>query len=99
MLTTMPSIRSKSFDDPDESRHFPLMDSELAQIGSIGVGRATLQPGWRWTTPIGPLIGDPLCQVHHVSLVLSGRIGFETEDGESGEFGPNTLVDVAPGHD
>jgi class 3 adenylate cyclase len=93
------SIRSKTFNEPDETRHFPLMDSQLARIGPIGVGRAVLAPGWRWTTSIGPLLGDASCQVHHISLVLSGRIAFQMEDGEAGEFGANTLVDVAPGHD
>jgi class 3 adenylate cyclase len=95
----MTSIRSKSFDEPDERRKFPFMDSQLARIGAIGVGRAVLAPGWRWTTSVGPATGDPWCQVHHISLVLSGRICFQMENGEAGEFGPNTLVDVAPGHD
>jgi class 3 adenylate cyclase len=95
----MTRIQSKSFDEPDETRHFPQMDSQLARVGPIAVGRAVLEPGWRWTTSIGPLIGDSLCQVHHISLVLSGRICFEPEDGEAAEFGPNTLVDVPPGHD
>ena len=75
------------------------MLSRLAQIGSIAVGRALLQPGWRWSTSIGQLTGDALCSVHHISLVLSGRIRFEMEDGESAEIGPGMLVDVPPGHD
>jgi class 3 adenylate cyclase len=95
----MPQIKSKSFDEPDERRSFPLMDSQFAQVASIGLGRATLQPGWRWTTSIGPLTGDAFCQVHHVQLILAGRLGFEMESGESGEFGPNSIVDVPPGHD
>jgi class 3 adenylate cyclase len=99
MLAKMASIRTKSFDEPDEVRRFPFMDSQLAQIGSIGVGRALLQPGWRWSTSIGPVTGDALCQVHHISLVLAGRIAFQTEDGDVAEIGPDTLVDVPPGHD
>jgi hypothetical protein len=75
------------------------MDSQLARIGPIGVGRAVLAPGWRWTTSIGPLLGDASCQVHHISLVLSGRIAFQMEDGEAGEFGANTLVDPADPRD
>ena len=95
----MSSIRSKSFDEPDVTRHFPYMDSVLVQIGSIAVGRAYLEPGWRWTTSIGPVTGDALCQVHHVNVVLSGRIHFQMEDGEEAEFGPNTVIDIPPGHD
>ena len=75
------------------------MKSELVQVGSIAVGRAFLEPGWRWTTSIGPVTGDALCQVHHVSLVVSGRMAFQMNDGEASEFGPNAVVDVPPGHD
>ena len=95
----MGAIRSKSFDDPDVVRQFPYMKSQLVQIGSIAVGHATLEPGWRWSTSVGPATGDALCQVHHINLVLSGRIAFEMADGEEAEFGPNTLADVPPGHD
>jgi len=95
----MNAIRSKSFDEPDVVRHFPHMDSVLVEIGSIAVGRAVLEPGWRWTTSIGAQTGDALCQVHHVNLVLQGRIHFRMEDGEEAEFGPNTVIDVPPGHD
>ena len=95
----MSAIRSKSLDEPDVVRQFPFMHSKLVQIGSIAVGHATLEPGWRWSTSIGPVTGAALCQVHHVNLVLQGRIHFRMEDGEEGEFGPNTVIDVPPGHD
>lgn len=95
----MSEIRLKSFDEPDEARKFPYMESVLVEIGSVGVGRAVLAPGWRWTSSIGPITGDALCQVHHVSVVLSGRIGFQMESGEAEECGPDSLVDVPPGHD
>jgi len=99
MLVGVSSINSKSFDAPDESRQFPFMESELVQVGPIAVGRAVLEPGWRWSTSLKPVSGGESCQVHHITLVLSGRIRFEMEDGETAEFGPNTLVDVPPGHD
>ncbi len=75
------------------------MQSQLANLGAITVGRAVLAPGWNWSASIGSLTGATLCHVHHVNLVLSGWIRFVMEDGESGEFGPNTVVDVPPGHD
>jgi class 3 adenylate cyclase len=93
------SIQSKSFDNPDEVREFPLMASQLTQVGPITVGRAVIEPGWRWSTSIGALSGDALCQVHHITVVLAGRIAFEMEDGEVAEVGANTLIDVPPGHD
>ena len=95
----MAVIQSKSFDAPDTERGFPFMASQLVKVGPIAVGRAVLDPGWRWTTSIGPAIGDALCQVHHITVVLAGRIAFQMEDGEHAEVGPNTVIDVPPGHD
>ncbi len=95
----MHAIRSRSFDAPYKARQFPFMESQLAHVGAVTVGRAVLQPGWRWSTSVGPVIGARSCPVHHINLVLSGRIRFEMEDGEAGEFGANTVVDVPPGHD
>lgn len=92
-------IITKRFDEPDETRQFPLMDSQLVQVGALAVGRAVLEPGWRWSTSIGPLSGDASCQVHHLQLLLSGRMGFQLDDGETAEVGPGTIADVPPGHD
>jgi class 3 adenylate cyclase len=95
----MPQIRFKTFAEPDEARQFPFMDSQLVNLGPIAIGHATLSPGWRWTTSIGPKTGDALCQVHHVNLVVSGRIRFALPSGEEAEIGPMSVVDVPPGHD
>ncbi len=95
----MASIRSKSFAEPDEVRQFANMESQLVNVGAISVGRAILQPGWRWSTSIGSVTGEVSCHVHHMNLIVSGRIRFEMSDGEVGEFGANTVVVVPPGHD
>ena len=42
----------KSFDIPDEVRKFANGRLELLNIGGAIVGRAVLEPGWRWTTSI-----------------------------------------------
>ena len=58
----------------------------------MSIGRALLEPGWRWSTSIGEVIGESSCQVHHISLVLAGRIGFEMDSGETAEIGPEHAV-------
>jgi class 3 adenylate cyclase len=42
---------------------------------------------------------EPLCQIHHLQLMLSGRFAIEMDDGEYAEVGPNEVFDVPPGHD
>jgi hypothetical protein len=39
----------KRFDQPDETRTFPKGKFELIQIGGMTIGRATYQPGWKWS--------------------------------------------------
>jgi class 3 adenylate cyclase len=89
----------KSFDDPDQRDEVPLGLVETVSIGSITMGRETLQPGWRWSTHVKPIVGTERCEFHHVGIQVSGRQGFEDRDGGQIVVGPGEAYDVAPGHD
>jgi quercetin dioxygenase-like cupin family protein len=54
---------------------------EIIKIGGLTIGRATYQPGWRWSEHVGPSVGAQRCNVEHVGLVLSGTATAELEDG------------------
>jgi class 3 adenylate cyclase len=92
-------IKRKNLDQPDEVRSFPKMTGHLVQVGSLAVGRGVLEPGWRWSTHVGPAAGTTSCQVHHVQLLLAGRFAVRLDDGEEAEFGPNDVFDLPAGHD
>jgi len=62
----------KRFEAPDEVREMPLGRFEVVRIGGLTVGRATYQPGWRWSQHVGPGLGAERCAVEHVGLVISG---------------------------
>ena len=62
----------KRFEAPDEVREMPLGRFEVVRIGGLPVGRATYQPGWRWSQHVGPGVGAERCAVEHVGLVISG---------------------------
>jgi len=95
----MGSLQRKNLLDPDERRAAPLASLYLARAGSVSIGRGDLQPGWRWSKHMGPIMGTASCPIHHVQLVLSGRFAIRTDDGDEIELGPNDLADVPPGHD
>ena len=95
----MGAIQKKSFDTPDEIRRFPAGIGQLVRMGSLTLGRGTLEPGWRWSTSLKPIQGTSSCQIHHLQLLLAGRIRVEMDDGEVGECGPGDVFDVPPGHD
>ena len=95
----MGRIDRKSFRDPDELRPFELGTGEIVRVGLQTIGRAALQPGWRWSTHMQPAMGTPSCPVHHVQVLLSGRFAVRMDDGEEMEFGPEDVFDIPPGHD
>lgn len=69
------------------------------EVGEQTIGRAIVQPGWRWSIHLKPVVGTPSCAVRHVGLVLSGRFAVRMDGGRQIELGPDGVFDVPPGHD
>jgi hypothetical protein len=63
----------KRFEQPDQIREMPRGKFELVHLGGLTIGRATYQPGWRWSEHVGPQVGADRCVVEHVGLVLAGQ--------------------------
>jgi class 3 adenylate cyclase len=68
-------------------------------LGDQTVGRTIAEPGWRWSTHIQPLVGGEWCQTRHLGVIVSGTMHIVTDAGGELELGPNSVIDVAPGHD
>lgn len=94
-----PQVRGKSLREPDEVRTFPRGVGGLVRIGPVDVGRAVLEPGWRWSTDVKPVVGTEWCESHHLHVVIAGRFGVRMRDGSEFEFVADDVVDVPPGHD
>jgi hypothetical protein len=62
----------RRFEAPDEVREMVKGRFELVRIGGLTIGRATYQPGWKWSEHVGPTVGADRCSVEHVGLVLAG---------------------------
>jgi len=86
----------KRFDTPDEVREMPLGRFEVVRIGGLTIGRATYQPGWRWSTHVGPGVGASRCSVEHVGLVVSGVATAAFADGRVIELRPGDLFFIPP---
>ena len=87
----------RRFEEPDEVREFPLGRFELVQIGGMTVGRATYEPGWKWSEHVGGS-PDERCMVEHLGLVVSGRAAVAGPDYEA-VMEPGDLFAVPPDHD
>src|SRR3954470_6590230 len=100
VLNQEPQLRTKNLDAPDEVRQLGRGRGAFVDLGNgLAIGRAVLEPGWRWSIDLKPVVGTPSCQVHHLQLVLAGRLGIRLDTGEEQVFGPNEIVDLPPGHD
>ena len=84
------------FEDPDEVREMPFGRFELITVGGQTIGRATYQPGWRWSTHVGPSVGQARCTVEHVGLVLSGTATAAFEDGSVVELRAGEAFYIPP---
>jgi class 3 adenylate cyclase len=94
----MSGIVVKNFRAADERVAFDHGRLDLIKASSLALGWEVLDPGWRWSEHVRPIVGTERCEFHHVSVVLEGRLGFETRDGEVVEAGPGDVIDIAPGH-
>jgi len=86
----------RRFEEPDDVRAMEKGRFELVRIGGMTIGRATYEPGWRWSEHVGPSRGLALCPVEHVGLVLAGTATVAFADGTVHELGPGTLFYVPP---
>ena len=71
----------KRFEEPDEVRVFEKGKFELVHLGGMSIGRASYQPGWKWSVHVGAATGAKSCQVEHVRMVLSGKATAAMDDG------------------
>ena len=92
-------MQKKNLNSPDETRSFPKGKVELVTVGSFKLGRATLEPGWKWSTHVKPIAQTKSCEAPHTQYHLSGRLRVRMDDGTEVEFGPGDAGHVPPGHD
>lgn len=96
----MMDVELKRFDNPDETRLFEKGRFEIVRVGGLAIGRATYEPGWKWSEHVSHIAGTPLCEVEHVGLVVSGRAVAAMSDGRIIELAPGNLFYIpADPHD
>src|SRR6202162_2330860 len=89
----------KRFEPPDERRTFEKGRCEVVRLGGMTLGRATYEPGWKWSEHVGRATGAKSCAVEHVGMVVSGRATAAMDDGRVIEMKAGDVFYIAPGHD
>jgi hypothetical protein len=88
-----------NLDSPTETRSFEKGRFDVYRVGPMTLGRATYEPGWKWSEHVGAPLGESSCQIEHVGLVLSGRAMASMDDGTERVMEPGDFFHVPPGHD
>ena len=95
----MGKLEVKSTNIPDETRTFEKGRLELVKIGEATVGRAVLQPGWRWSTHVKPIAKTKSCEAPHFQYHVSGTLHVLMDDGTEKDLKAGDIALVPPGHD
>jgi quercetin dioxygenase-like cupin family protein len=86
----------KRFEQPDEIRVFAKGRLEIVRIGGLTLGRASYEPGWRWSVDVGPRVGAERCTIEHVGMVLAGTATAALDDGRVFELRAGEVFHVPP---
>ena len=95
----MAKMQKRSLFQPDEIRNFDKGRVELVTLGGVTFGRATFEPGWKWSTSVKPLVKTKSCEAPHVQYHVSGHLHVLMDDGTEEEYGPGDVSLLPPGHD
>ena len=95
----MVKMEGKSLNNPDEVRTFDKGKLELINIGGRTVGRATFQPGWRWSQSVKPLVNTKSCEAPHFQYHVSGTLRVRMDYGTEKDFEAGDVSLLEAGHD
>ena len=89
----------KYFSDPDEVRTFEKGKIELVDIGGRMIGKATFEPGWKWSQHVKPIAKTEWCEAPHFQYIVSGTLHVTMSDGTETDIKPGSVSTLAAGHD
>jgi hypothetical protein len=92
-------FESKSLNSPEEVRKFDKGKVELVNVAGATIGRATFEPGWKWSTCVKPIANTNSCQAAHFGYQVSGTMTTRMDDGTEKISKGGDVLNIPPGHD
>ncbi|MDH6231743.1 mannose-6-phosphate isomerase-like protein (cupin superfamily) [Mesorhizobium soli] len=92
-------LDAKSHDKPDEVRSPAKTRVEVVRLPGYTLARMNMEPGWRWSECVKPVVKTESCQLSHVGYVVSGTITVRMNDGTQMSFSEGMSYTIPPGHD
>ena len=95
----MQTVEHESFGSPSEVREFPHGHAEILNVGDSTIGRLVLEPGWRWSNDLKPIVKTGSCEAPHFQYHLAGTLGIRMDDGTEIVAEPGDVTSLPSGHD
>ena len=92
-------FESKSLNLPKEVRKFDKGKVEFVNVAGATIGRATFEPGWKWSTCVKPIANTNSCQAAHFGYQVSGTMTTRMDDGTEKTSKAGDVLNIPPGHD
>jgi len=92
-------FESKSHSSPDEVRSPSKTRVEIVRLAGYTIGRFKMEPGWRWSECIKPVVKTNSCELSHVGHVIAGRMTVQLKDGTRKTVSAGESYVIPPGHD
>jgi hypothetical protein len=93
------SLASKSFSNPDVLKEPEKTYSASVDLGVATATKLVLQPGWKWSECVKPLVVGHSCQAAHVGVVIQDSMTVAHDDGCEITVHAGDACTFAPGHD
>src|SRR5512133_594252 len=88
----MSRIEIRDLGEPEAVVTYPLGTTYQVRLSGTVVSHHVLKPGWIWEVHAQPQVGTASCELYHRGVVLSGRMGVRTDEGEELVIGPNHVA-------
>ena len=95
----MTNMFRKSFEDADEVKTPDKTHASVVKLGNVNVTKLILQPGWKWSECVKPVVGGDSCQAGHVAVIIQGKLMCVHDDGSEVLAEAGDAYYFAPGHD
>ena len=95
----MPNLFVKSFKDADEVKTPDKTHAAVVKLGNVNATKVVLQPGWKWSECVKPVVGGDSCQAGHVGVIIQGSMKCTHDDGSEIVASSGDAYYFAPGHD
>jgi quercetin dioxygenase-like cupin family protein len=96
----MSNPQKKSLESPDQVLKMEHGKIDIIEIAGAGVGRATFEPGWKWSDHEKPVVGGgDYCEVPHFVYLAQGQLKIVFSDGSELDLKAGDVATLPAGHD